>query len=1135
MPRSVLGAVLTASLAYVLAAGAGADDELVRGFGNPPQAAKPWVYWFVMDGNLDREGITADLEALQRVGIGGVLFMEVDVGIPKGPVKFMSPPWRELFKHANQEAARLGLVITMPASPGWTGSGGPWVKPEQSMQKLVCSELNLTGPQRFAGPLPAPPTVAGFYREVQVLAFPTPAEAYRIADIQEKALYHRGHFSSERGVKPSLPAPPTHPTLTAGQVIPKDQIVDLTDRLDGHGRLAWDVPAGAWTVLRFGHTSTGANTRPAPEPGLGLECDKLDKTALESHFHDFLGKLLADIGPLTGKSLVALHIDSWEMGPQNWTSKLPGEFQQRRGYALHRYLPVMTGRVVDSLEVSERFLWDLRQTILELIAENHAGHLAELAHQHGLQLSIEPYDGTPCDDMTYGARADVPMGEFWRDTFSTWFSCTEASSIAHVYGKRIVQAEAFTSGDGERWLAHPATLKALGDWAYCDGINRFVFHRYAHQPWRDRWPGMTMGPYGIHYERTQTWWAQSQAWLQYLSRCQFLLQQGLAVADVCCLLPEASPQVFRPSATATRGIPPTRLGYNFDGCTPEALLTRMSVQDGRLVLPDGMSYRLLVLPNTQTMTPRLLGKVKELVEAGATILGPRPLKSPSLANFPQCDEELQRLADALWGPGPSPPELREHACGQGRVYSGPGLAASTDAATAVVQHPLEKARWIWHNEGHPAASAPVGKRYFRRVFALPAGQNIQSAVAVMTADNAFELWVNGRRAGAGNNFHVADTMNVAPLLKPGVNVLAVTAENGSDAPNPAGLIGAVAIRFDDGLALALNTDGKWETATSVQDGWTAAATTEGWTPALELGPLGMQPWGEVARPSASSDVFPDFKNVMDLFTRLGVPPDFESDQDLRYTHRRRGDTEIYFVANGQPADVAANCTFRVSGKTPELWDPITGERRPASAFKQQLGRTTVPLELGPHGSLFVIFRQPTDAAQSDGRNFPKFTTLQELRGPWSVQFAPRWGGPESVVFNTLTDWTKRPEPGIKYYSGTATYRRVFDVHPELSPAKARTLLDLGRVQVLAQVRLNGRELGTRWTPPYRVDITDAIKTGENTLEVSVVNLWPNRMIGDQFLPPEQRYTSSTWNPFTKTSPLLESGLLGPVTLQGTSE
>lgn len=459
-------------------------DELAADFASPPESARPWVYWFVMDGNLDPDGITADFEALKSVGIGGIVFMEVDVGIPKGPVKFMSTQWREYFKHINEEASRLGLVITMPASPGWTGSGGPWVKPEQSMQKLVTSEINLTGGQRFDETLPKPEIVAGFYRDIAVLAFPTPTQSYYIDDIQEKALFFRGWYSSQRGVKALIPMPADYPDLEQEQVIPMDRIVYLTGNLDANGRLTWEVPDGEWTVLRLGHTSTGQLTRPAPEPGLGLECDKFDKAALKAHFNEFIGRLMADIGPLTGKSLISLHIDSWEMGPQNWTAGFRREFQQRRGYDLLLYLPVMTGRVVKSLEVSERFLWDFRQTVLELIVANHARHLADLAHRHGLGLSIEPYDQTPCDDMTYGACADVPMGEFWRDTFVTWFSCTEASSIAHTYGKPIVQAEAFTAGDVEQWKAYSAQLKALGDWAFCEGITGW---RYTAMPTNRGW------------------------------------------------------------------------------------------------------------------------------------------------------------------------------------------------------------------------------------------------------------------------------------------------------------------------------------------------------------------------------------------------------------------------------------------------------------------------------------------------------------------------------------------------------------------------------------------------------------------------------------------------------------------------
>ncbi len=193
---------------------------------------------------------------------------------------------------------------------------------------------------------------------------------------------------------------------------------------------------------------------------------------------------------------------------------------------------MVTGRVVESVEVSERFLWDLRRTVSDLLVANYAGRFRELAHQHGLRLTIEAYDGAPCDEMTYAGQADEPMAEFWSWGFNTAYSCTEMASAAHVYGKRILGAEAFTANDGEKWLHHPASIKALGDWAFCEGINRFVFHRYALQPWRDYAPGMSMGPWGLHYERTQTWWEQSAAWHEYLARCQFMLRQGLFVADI---------------------------------------------------------------------------------------------------------------------------------------------------------------------------------------------------------------------------------------------------------------------------------------------------------------------------------------------------------------------------------------------------------------------------------------------------------------------------------------------------------------------------------------------------------------------------------------------------------------------------
>ena len=337
-----------------------------------------------------------------------------------------------------------------------------------------------------------------------------------------------------------------------------------------------------------------------------------------------------------------LHIDSWEMSSQNWTGAFREEFGRRRGYDLFPYLPVLTGGVVESHEVSERFLWDLRQTAHELVLENHAARLKQLGRRDGFTLSIEPYDMTPCADMSLGSLADVPMGEFWLYGFNTSYSVIEASSIAHTCGRQEVAAEAFTSTEEEKWQAYPGSMKALGDWAFSSGVNRFVFHRYQHQPWLNIRPGMTMGPYGVHWERTQTWWDMVPAYHTYLSRCQFMLRQGLPVADVCYLVAEGAPHVFRPPSSALRGNPPDRRGYSFDGCAPEVLIRDMSVKDGKLALPDGMSYRVLVLPEQETMTPQLLMKIDQLVSDGATVIGPRPLKSPGLSGYPACDAEVRR-------------------------------------------------------------------------------------------------------------------------------------------------------------------------------------------------------------------------------------------------------------------------------------------------------------------------------------------------------------------------------------------------------------------------------------------------------------------------------------------------------------
>jgi hypothetical protein len=657
-------------------------QELMSGFVQPGDDAKPWVYWFWINGNLTREGVTADLEAMHRVGIGGVIIMEVDPGTPKGEVPFGSEAWRNMFKFACEEAHRLNMQVNMYNAAGWAGSGGPWITPELSMQKVVSAEITVEGARHLDERLPVPETKADFYRDIAVLAFPAlEDDTFRIPDIKLKTSLETK--STPYDTSHGLPiSSNTFAEVPVTSCIQKDKVADISAHCKD-GRLSWDAPSGKWTIIRFGYTTTGMDNHPTPIAGRGLECDRLSKAGIELHFSKLIGDLAARVGSLTGKTLVSTHIDSWESAGQTWTAQFREEFSKRCGYDLLPFLPVVAGRVVHSREISERFLWDFRKVIGDLINENYAVRLRELAHEKGMRLSIEGYDNDPCDNISYPGQADEPQAEFWygRDVFPeiyrSWSWCSNTASAAHVYGRRIIAAEAFTACPGEDWQAHPGSLKTLGDWAFCAGINRFIFHRYAMQPWLDRKPGMTMGPWGQHYERTQTWWEESIAWHQYLSRCQFMLRQGNFVADLCYLQAEGAPMRFRPPGYDMRSAdPPHPPGHNFDGCSTEVVLTRMSIKDGRIVLPDGMTYQILVLPDpgdepgAGTMTPQLLLKIKELVEQGMILVGPRPSRSPSHSNYPLCDREVEELVNTLWADCDGV-RVTEHKLGKGRVIWGP--------------------------------------------------------------------------------------------------------------------------------------------------------------------------------------------------------------------------------------------------------------------------------------------------------------------------------------------------------------------------------------------------------------------------------------------------------------------------------
>ncbi len=1124
-------------------------SDLEHNFAQPPNSARPWVLGFALNGNHNRKGITADLEAMARVGIGGVLFMETDQGVPKGPVSFSGPEWREMFQHLVSEASRLGLEVSMHNAAGWTGSGGPWITPELSMQRVVWTETQVAGPQRLDAALPKPQASKDFYRDIAVFAYPTPSVNYVIPRVDGKA----GGATTRIEISPRA----SFPTLPEGATVRRDAIVDLESKFDRDGRIAWDVPEGQWTLLRMGYTTTGQENYPAPLPGRGLESDKLSKEATEIHFDALLDKLISDNQALVGegRTLVAAHVDSWEVGAQNWTPKFREEFQRLRGYDPLPLLPVMSGRVIDSLEVSERFLWDIRQTVSDLLADNYTGHLNSLARRHGMRLTHEAYDKMPAMDLVVAGRVDEPMGEFWTlEKFRKGFSVFEMASAAHVYGKAIVGAEAFTANRNEKWQYHPGNIKDIGDWAFTEGVNRFVIHRYAFQPWTDpgRAPGMGMGSWGLHYERTQTWWEQSRGWHEYLARSQYLLQQGLFVADLCFLVPESSPQRSHSPVKAGNLLPGGHLrpGYNFDVCPPEVVLTRMTVKNGHLVLPDGMRYRMLVLPSANTMTPQLLEKIRDLIRAGATVLGLPPLKSPSLAGYPQSDEDIAALASEVWGEGEVPTEFTERTFGKGRVIWGSDLRQPDPIYEPTTSFGL--AQWIWYMEGSPSVSASPGKRYFRRHMNVDSNSPIASAQMAIAGDDAFELWINNRRVGGGSS----RTLRVAEWLQPGDNLIAIVIDNQSDTPSPAGLVAALSIRYDDGRRQELRTDSSWEASDLRPMNWPAEANeTRYWSPALVLGPMGMEPWGKIDEEAEAADMIPDIDLAIGVLEKMGVPPDFSATTPLRHIHKRIGNTDVYFLANPEPHEVEALGRFRVTGKHPEFWWPDSGRIEPVSVFESNEKGTSIPLRLDAHGSVFVVFREgaATPKVTAGGKNWLDFETVQEISGPWELSFPPGWGAPQQVNLEELISWNKHEDPGVKYFSGTAAYNKKF-VWNANSQA-SRVFLDLGKVQIMAQVTLNGHDLGTLWKPPFRVEVTDALKPGDNTLEIRVVNLWINRLIGDEQLPedsvrkldgtleewpewlnegkrsPAGRFTFTSHRLWKKDDPLVESGLIGPVLLR----
>ena len=654
------------ALGIGVAAFAFASPSLENGFRSPPDAARPQVWWHWMNGNVSKEGIVADLESMVEVGIGGAQIFDAGCAIPSGDVSFNTAKWYEMFSFAAETAMRLKLELCHANCSGWSSSGGPWVTAEHGMKTVLApSETDvLKGPMRFVGKLPLPPLPAtnrwtvfppGVFRaDIAYLAVPAVANMpgttnhLSVADLAAKMFAVRKN-------------PIRRDTRTAepDQVIEKNRVVDVTRFVAANGTLTWDVPAGEWKILRLQYASSGQNNFPASKNGIGYEVDKLSAEAVREHLDAYVGRLVKALGPNVGAHPYGLNnilVDSYEVGCQNWTQGFEKEFARLAGYPITPYLPVLAGYVVGSLDESERFLEDYRRVIADLFAENYAGTLQKRCRELGLRFSLEPYGNGPFDNLQYGRRCDIPVAEFWSHGQHRNDDCGNsrlAAHIAHVWGRRLVATESFTGEPttGGRWLTTPFSIKAQGDCAFAAGVNRIVYHRFVHQPWKDPYlPGLTMGRWGMHYERSNTWWYEQKEWLKYQARCQWMLMEGRFAADILYYYGEKAPN----EAGVYYGLDPLTppKGYDYDQCDREALLA-LTVKDGRIVAPSGVSYAVLVLPKAEAMSLEVADKLAVLLDAGAIIVAPygKPTRVPGLRGYPRADAELARRIDAFWGKG----------------------------------------------------------------------------------------------------------------------------------------------------------------------------------------------------------------------------------------------------------------------------------------------------------------------------------------------------------------------------------------------------------------------------------------------------------------------------------------------------
>jgi hypothetical protein len=987
-------------------------DPLRVGFERPPTPAELRCYWWWLNGNTTAETITHDLEGMKAKGYAGALLVDADgsgqqgnLEVPVGPA-IGSPHWIALFVHALDVAQKLGLQISLNVTSRWDVGiiGGPTVTPADALKLLTYSQQVVAGGSRQSLHLSAPPTQNGFYEPIAVLAYPLQHGAPLAGSpgSTRPAILHlpAKAASVETGI--SMPSSKSVaqnlPSIPGEQDADLSEVIDLTSHLNADGTLNWTFPPGTWEVLRIGYTDTAKHLTDAKGMPLGLPLDALNAHAFDDYWQQAVSPLLDAAKPYIGTSLRYLVTDSWEAGGANWTAAFREEFMRRRGYDPVPYLPIVAGRILTSRDLSNKFLFDLRRTVADLITENDYDRFA--AHARAVGLGTHPESGgphgAPIDALETFRSSSFPQTEFWaasdfhRVTDTQRFFVKEASSAAHIYGKPFVAAEGPTSMALAAWSESLGqNLQPTFDQALTEGLNHLFWHEFTSSPARYGMPGQEYFA-GTHLNPNVTWWRQAAPFLLAFNRAQFLLQQGHPVSDVLYFYGDQVPNFAPLKADDPAHVLP---GYDYDVTDADALLHRMQFTGADLHTPEGIHYRALALPTSHALSFAELQWISGFVHQGGIAIGLKPLGP--LGIVPAQQQTLYtQLANQIWSD-----------CDHGQIES---------------------------------------------------------------------------NYGSGKIF----------------------------------------------------------------------CTTQSRTALTSL------------------QIVPDFS--YQLSAKVSATPAFD------YVHRTTSTAEIYFVRNTLNQSVAATLSFRVHGRAPELWFPDNGSTNPALVYNETKdGCTEIPLTFPAKGSTFILFERPQsqhliDMWRASDKIFPSIrqgigvfptgttglvasdsgtyrttsstgqTTTFTIPAhqpsapaftPWTLSFPSGWGAPTSILVPTFQSWTASHIPGVRYFSGTATYHATLHIPSNILTPQHQLWLNLGDVREIATIAIDGVPIQTLWRAPFVARIDPQLHIGDNTVDIEVTNLWPNRLIGDLQPTATVHYTHTNVRAYTKDSPLLPSGILEPITLK----